>query len=73
MQVLKITALLLGIGFTLFGYFIRFRGKYNLINGFEDDLKHGRKTEKYAKRVGTIEFIIGIVLLAVCVLLCIFQ
>ncbi len=73
MLALKIISFLLGIAFTLFGYFIRFRGKYNLINGFEADLKQGRKTEEYAKRIGTIEFIIGVVLLIVCGILCIFR
>lgn len=73
MLALKIISCLLGIAFTLFGYFIRFREKYNLINGFEADFKQGRKTKEYAKRIGTIEFVIGIVLLVVCVLLCIFR
>ena len=72
MLALKIISLLLGVAFTLFGYFIRFRGKYDLINGFEADFKEGRKTEGYARRVGIIEFVIGIVLLVVCVLLWIF-
>lgn len=39
--------------------------KYNLINGFEMDFKEGRKTEAYAKRVGLLELIIGIILLSV--------
>lgn len=73
MLALKIISFLLGIAFALFGYFIRFRGKYNLINGFEADFKQGRKTEEYAKRIGTIEFVIGIVLLVVCGTLCIFR
>lgn len=68
MPALKIISFLLGITFALFGYFIRFRGKYNLINGFKADFKQGRKTEEYARRVGTIEFFIGIILLIVCAL-----
>ena len=73
MLALKIISCLFGIAFTLFGYFIRFRGKYDLINGFEADFKQGRKTEEYAKRVGAIEFVIGIVLLIACGILCIFR
>ena len=73
MLVLKIIFFLLGIAFTLFGYFIRFRGKYNLINGFEADFKQGRKTVAYAKRVGTIECIVGVTLLIFGVFLCIFR
>ena len=60
MLVLKIIAVLLGLAFTLFGYFIYFRKKYNLINGFEADFKAGRKNEDYAKRVGMVELVLGI-------------
>lgn len=70
MLALKIIVFLLGIAFTLFGYFIRFRGKYDLINGFEADFKQGRKTEVYAKKIGTIEFVIGVSLLVICAILC---
>ncbi len=70
MLALKIISFLLGIAFTLFGYFIRFRGRYDLINGFEADCKQGRKTEAYARRIGTIEFFVGIVLLVFCAVLC---
>ena len=62
MLILKIVSILLGLAFGLFGYFIYFRKKYSLINGFDADLKAGRKTELYAKRVGLIEFIFGIAL-----------
>ena len=72
MLALKIIAMLLGAAFTLFGYFIYFRKKYTLINGFEADYKAGRKTEAYAKRVGLIEFVIGVVLLAAGLALIIF-
>lgn len=72
MLVLKIIAVLLGLAFTLFGYFIFFRKKYSLINGFEADYKAGRKSEKYAKRVGLIEFVIGIAILIAGVALLIF-
>ncbi|MBO5316986.1 MAG: DUF3784 domain-containing protein [Oscillospiraceae bacterium] len=62
MIVLKIISLLLGLAFSLFGYFIFFHKKYSLINGFDNALKTGEKTETYAKRVGLIEFILGITL-----------
>ena len=72
MLVLKILAILLGLAFTLFGYFIYFRKKYNLINGFEADFKAGRKNENYAKRVGMVEFVIGIAILIAGLILIIF-
>ena len=56
----------------LFGYFIFFKKKYSLINGFNEDFKAGRKDESYARRVGIIEFIVGISLLLVAVILIIF-
>lgn len=62
---LKVLAVVLGLAFLLFGYFIYFKKKYNLINGFEADFKAGRKKEEYAKKVGMIEFVVGIVLLTV--------
>ena len=46
MLVLKIVSVLLGLSFTLFGYFIYLRKKYNLINCFEADFKAGRKNEE---------------------------
>ena len=72
MLVLKAVAFVLGLIFTLLGYFIFFRKKYSLINGFEEDFKAGRKSEDYAKRVGVVEFAIGIALLTLAVLLMIF-
>ena len=69
MLALKIIAPAISLAFLLFGYFIFFKGKYDLINGFAEDLKAGRKTEKYARRVGLTEFIIGIVGLIGSVLL----
>ena len=72
MLVLKILAVLLGLAFALFGYFIYFRKKYNLINGFEADFKAGRKNEDYAKRVGMVEFVIGIAILIAGLILIIF-
>ena len=72
MVVLKIITAALGFAFTMFGYFIFFKKKYSLINGFDEALKSGHKTEDYAKRVGLIEFIIGIALLIASVVLIIF-
>ncbi len=72
MLILKIIAVLLGLAFTLFGYFIYFRKKYNLINGFEADFKAGRKNESYAKRVGMVEFVVGIAILIAGIALIIF-
>lgn len=43
MIILKIITVLLGLAFTLFGYFIYFKKKYNLINGFEAECKAGKK------------------------------
>ena len=60
---LKALAVVLGLAFFLFGYFIYFKKKYNLINGFEADFQDGRKNEAYAKRVGLVEFVVGIALL----------
>lgn len=59
---LMIILLVVGVAFTTFGYFIYFKEKYNLINGFESDYKSGRKSETYAKKVGLVEFMIGIIL-----------
>ena len=73
MLVLKITLTLLGAALTLFGYFIYFRKKYNLINGFEADLQAGRKSERYAERVGLIEFVTGIMTLIAGIALILFE
>ena len=72
MLVLKICTVLLGLTFLLFGYFIYFRAKYNLINDFKAEYEAGRKDEQYAKRVGLIEFIVGIVLLVTSIILIVF-
>ena len=69
MVVLKVLAVVLGLAFLLFGYFIYFKKKYNLINGYEADFKTGRKNEEYAKRVGMIEFVVGIAMLLAGVVL----
>lgn len=59
----------LSIAFTTFGYKIYFQNKYNLIKGFKEAYKAGRKTKQYAKRVGLAEFIIGInlTLFGICI------
>ena len=69
MLVLQIVLGLLGAAFTLFGYFIYFRKKYSLINGFDRDFRAGKVTEAYAKRVGLIEFFLGIGLLIAALVL----
>ena len=63
MLVIKIVFILLGLAFTLFGYFIYFRKKYSLINDFEAAYQAGRKDEAYARRVGLIEFALGLAFL----------
>lgn len=71
MLIIKIILMTLGVAFTVFGYKIYFRKKYNLINGFEEAYKAGRKTKRYAERVGLVEFIIGIILtiVGICVII----
>ena len=68
----KILFFVLGLAFTLFGYFIFFKEKYSLINGFDEDFKAGKKDESYARKVGIIEFGLGIVLLIAYILMFIF-
>ena len=72
MIVLKGLAVVLGLAFLLFGYFIFFKKKYNLINGFEADFKDCRKNEEYAKKVGAVEFVVGIALLVAGIALILF-
>lgn len=68
MTLLKIMLITIGIAFTLFGYKIYFQKRYNLINGFEDAYKVGRKIELYAKKAVLVEFVLGIVtaLIGIC-------
>lgn len=61
MTLLKIILILVGLAFITFGYLIYFKEKYNLINDFEADNKSGKKSESYAKKVGQIELIIGVI------------
>ena len=65
MNLLNIIIIVVGVAFITFGYLIYFKEKYNLINGFELDYKSGRKTESYAKKVGLVELMIGIILVIV--------
>lgn len=60
MKLFKIISLILAIAFIFFGFNIYFKKKYNLINNFEKYYKNGLKDENYAKKVGLIELIIGI-------------
>ena len=72
MLILKILLPIVGFAFLLFGYLIFFRKKYSLINGFDAAFKEGRKTERYARRVGLVEFILGILFLIASVILILF-
>ena len=63
MTILKILLIIVGLVSIIFGYLIYFKKHYNLINGFEEAYKAGRKTKSYAKRVGFIELIIGVALI----------
>ena len=72
MTALKITLVLLGLLFSLFGYLIFFRGRYGLINGFRAEERAGRKNERYARRVGLTELTIGILLLVAGIVLILF-
>ena len=71
MLILKIILMAVGVAFTVFGYEIYFQKRYNLINGFEEAYKAGRKTELDAKRVGLVELIIGLILtlFGICVII----
>lgn len=65
MTLLKIILILVGLAFITFGYLIYFKEKYNLINDFESNFKSGRKTESYAKKLGLVELIIGIIFILI--------
>lgn len=72
MLVMTIIDALLGLAFAVIGYLIFFKKKYSLINGFDAAFREGRKTERYARRVGLIEFVLGIVLLIASAFLLLF-
>lgn len=63
MIILKISLTLVGIVFIVFGYLIYFKGKYSLINNFVEDKKNNVYDDNYAKRVGFIELIGGLIIL----------
>ena len=65
MILLKIIFIALGATFSIFGYLIYFKKKYNLINDYEANRKAGKKTESYARKIGLIELLLGIALLMV--------
>ena len=69
MSILRIIVFLLGMALTLFGYFIYFQKKYNLINGFDSKYRLSEQDIAYAKKVGLIEFILGIVCIIVGIIL----
>ena len=62
MFIFKITLMFVGIAFFGFGYFIVFKGKYNLINNFEEDKKKQIYDNSYARRVGKIVFTGGLII-----------
>ena len=68
MLVMTIIDALLGSAFAVIGYLIFFKKKYWLINGFDAAFREGRRSEKYARRVGMIEFVLGILLLVASVI-----
>ena len=72
MIAVKIITIVLGLAFLLFGYFIYYKKQYHLINDFQAEREAGRKDERYAERVGRIEFVIGVVLRVIGVLLMLF-
>jgi len=63
MLILKIALILIGALLTTFGYFIFVKEKYGLINNYVEDKKNNKFNDKYAKRVGSIEFFGGFILL----------
>lgn len=70
MYIGRLVLFIAGMALILFGYFIYFQKRYNLINGFEMKNKLSSKDIEYAKKVGLAEFIIGIVLVIVGIILC---
>ena len=65
MTLLKIILIVLGATFSIFGYLIYFKKKYNLINDYEANRKAGNKTESYTRKVGLIDLLLGIALLMI--------
>lgn len=60
MLILRLILIIIGLVFIGFGYAIWFKGKYDLINNFQNDKRNGKLNDSYAARVGKIEFIGGL-------------
>ena len=58
---LGILMILLGVAFAAMGYLIAFQKRYALINHFVDDRHRGKFDDTYAKRMGLIEMLCGVV------------
>ena len=69
MLILKILLFILGTVFSIFGYLIYFRKKYSLINSFNLDILYKRRDTSYAKKLGLIEFVLGLVLIILAIIL----
>ena len=72
MLILKLIIFALGITFSIFGYLIVCKKKYELINDFEAREKVGSQTDADAIRVGKVVLTLGVGLLVLFVLLMIF-
>lgn len=68
-MILKILLFILGTVFSTFGYLIYFRKKYSLINSFNLDVVYKRKDSSYAKKLGLIEFVLGLGLIILAIIL----
>lgn len=68
-MILKILLFILGTVFSTFGYLIYFRKKYSLINSFNLDVVYKRKDSSYAKKLGLIEFVLGLGLIVLAIIL----
>ncbi|HHX53492.1 MAG TPA: DUF3784 domain-containing protein [Clostridiales bacterium] len=66
MIILNIALAAAGLAFLVFGYFIYFRKKYTLINGFPRE-GATKKQRRYAKLIGMAELISGAALLLLSV------
>ena len=69
MLIFKILLFILGTVFSTFGYLIYFRKKYSLINSFNLDVVYKRKDSSYAKKLGLIEFVLGLGLIVLAIIL----
>lgn len=69
MLILKILLFILGTVFSTFGYLIYFRKKYSLINSFNLDILYKRRDTSYAKKLGLIEFVLGLGLIVLAIAL----